>query len=618
MYDMKPLIQKFRNNRKRLGINQTEFARRIGSSLATITRWERGNMVYTPDLRQLSLIADLFDTTVWELLTPDATETVTNNENMTEMEAPTAEIESIAQETSPIVSSDEIEEGPSATTIVNSDEPIETPTDSLNMAPQDQALGTITPDETSQTGDALPPAPSDEALSPEAVASEAPMIVTSDDVQEETPQPPEAQAIITSDEEPAAMETPEIVSHEEPVPVDEPMSEVIINDEPQKTPQTVMSDESASIPLTDSEEVQESPLTVINDETQEDPNAPSLGIDEELPQTGATAESQEIVSSDEQEGSSPNLSMDIMDAHQGQVHDVVMTDEMTPIAETVSTEIPESVINDETISETSIIAAPDETQEESVTPDAVNSDEKLAEDNATQELFSIAAPDASQMSQEPPAAEVETADSEISSIIRNDEIVDGRPEATIITPDDITESVTPDEEKQPETLSVMNDETTIGEATTSETLSILNNEEPKEEQPTTPVVTPDDTIAPASVAEAEQAVQVETPIEDSAAPELFSIITSDETPQKNDAPVISASDELPQEAPAPEAPSIVSNEEPQGTPADTPIETKAEQMPVVTNATPKPWETLGMSKAWYYRLRQQGRLEEYLKEKAGK
>ena len=99
----------------------------------------------------------------------------------------------------------------------------------------------------------------------------------------------------------------------------------------------------------------------------------------------------------------------------------------------------------------------------------------------------------------------------------------------------------------------------------------------------------------------------EIPTEGSADPELFSIITPDETtPITDDStsdandgqenPAIAANAETPQEATTTEATSDTSPE-------------------LATDKQTKPWEALGMSRAWYYRLRQRGQLEEYLKEK---
>ena len=548
MYDMKPLIQKFRDNRKRLGISQTEFARRIGTSLATITRWERGNMVYTPDLRQLSLIADLFDTTVRELLTPDAPETVTN-------------------------------------------------------------------DEMPQAVEALPAASSDD-LPAESASSEIPAVVNID----------EEQGLPSGLQE----DTP---------PTDQPVPELITHDEASEVSQSIMNDESASVPSADSEEAQESPIPAAHDETPQDADTPLLGTDDELPQAEAAPEVQEIASIDEQESGSPDISA------------IVTPDETTPDVEMNSTKVLESVIDDEAASEAQDSISNEETQEEPSTPQAVSTDEPQIQDSSSQELFSIVASDESPTAAETIAAEatetdISSEEQPEGSIVSPDDrsksvMIDENPSeestmpkkttaalpeeapeeltaATIITSDDHTESVISDEEAQPERSSVMNDEIPIGKSPMPEAPSIVNNDEPAEDQPLPSIATTDKTIEPAPVVEAieaEQAEQTEPQGEDNAAPGPFQIITPDEPRQENDAPILSAGDELPQETPASRASSTVSHDDVQETAADTPGEAPQEQASVAANTPSKPWEALGMSKAWYYRLRQQGRLEEYLKGK---
>ena len=208
MYDMKPLIQRFRDNRRRLGINQTEFARRLGVSLATITRWERANMVYTPDLRQLSLIADMFETTVWELLAPDALDTITPDET-TAAEPTTPETEITAPEppfddiTNP-VSNDEEEQHDASTVMTD-----EIPQQSDIPSPvTDDALAQATDTPTFSTGDettkeTAPIDPSESVNNDEM--QEVPSTVTSDELKPEsdTPEP------VTDDELPQAKTAPE-------------------------------------------------------------------------------------------------------------------------------------------------------------------------------------------------------------------------------------------------------------------------------------------------------------------------------------------------------------------------------------------------------------------------
>ena len=520
MYDMRPLIQKFRDSRKRLGISQTEFARRIGTSLASITRWERGNMVYTPNLRQLALIADMLDTTVWELLAPDASITVTNDESMTGAESPRAEIESIPKEAAVVVNHEGIGE-PSATPVVNTDEEQSVPSD----------------------------------------------------VQEEGPSSIEGRNIVNVDEEMAEPETPGII-HEGTSSADEPMSELIKHDESLEAPQSVMSDASTSTPAADSKEMRESPLFAIN-------------INGGTPQAEAAPEVQEIGS----------------DTPQEQAVEVITSDEVTPDVEAASMGVPESVIVDETTSEIQGTVTNDETQEEEPTLPIVIADDPQTKDSSSQELFSIVTPDGSLTT--PTTIAPEATASDDSLIVSNNEPAE-EPDAAIVSPDDISRSV-------------INDEIQIEESTTPEAMSIADNDEPAEDHPLASIVATDDTIEPAPVVEAieaEQAEQAEPHGDDAAAPKRFSIITPDETRRENDAPIPNVGDEFPQEATASEFLSTVSNDEAQETAADTASEPSQEQAPVSTDTPSKPWEALGMSKAWYYRLRQQGRLEEYLREKA--
>lgn len=68
MVNLKQVIQKVRLLRKQFNMSQKEFGEHIGVSLATITRWGRGDWEYVPSLLHLSRMADLFDMTVSELL----------------------------------------------------------------------------------------------------------------------------------------------------------------------------------------------------------------------------------------------------------------------------------------------------------------------------------------------------------------------------------------------------------------------------------------------------------------------------------------------------------------------------------------------------------------------
>ena len=339
MYDMKPLIQKFRGNRKRLGINQREFASRLGTSLATITRWERGNMIYTPNLRQLSLIADMFETTVWELLTPDTLENVTNDEARTAAEPLTTEVESTTQGTSPIATNDEISEEQPAIPIVTSDEALEAPS-------------LVNTDETSK----------------ESAADEAQELVSTDEIVE-------APADVPEDTSQNQDQAPDAVMPDEPTPAAEPLStglpESVITDETveeQAVPQIVNIDEAP----TKDDHPQELFSIVPPDENQIE--AEALSSESET----APSETQSIITNDE------------------------VTEEQPSEAITAPDDIAESVIIEEVVQGEPPSATSDETSEGQttapiVTPDdmtePVTNDEIPTEGSADPELFSIITPD---------------------------------------------------------------------------------------------------------------------------------------------------------------------------------------------------------------------------------
>ena len=529
MYDMKPLILKFRNNRKRLGINQKEFASRLGISLATITRWERGNMIYTPDLRQLSLIADMFETTVWELLTPDTLGNVTNDETQITTESITTDVESTTQEASPIVTNEKTAEEQPATPIVTSDDAQETPS-------------FINPDETLQ----------------ETAANEAKELVNTDEITE-------ASADVPEDTSPD--QTADIVIHDEQISDQEAPS--------MELPEPFTSDETP-----------ETPLSVTNNETLQEIEDQEISTNDELSheaQIPTSSAGDEII---EPPTDAPeNTSLD-------QAPDVVMPDEQTLATDSIS-----SVITDETIPEASSIVTSDETAEEQTTPQIINIDESPAEDSPSQELFSIIPHDENQTEAEPISSEAETTTSEAQSIITHDKVAEEQPSEAITAPDDIAESVTIDEAAQSELPSVIPDETSEGQATA-------------------PIITPDDI--------AESVTNDEISIEGNTAPELFSIITPDETKPSTDVSTSDTNDG--QENPTPDIPAIDANAETsqEATATEAPVIVKADEVnealsdtssELTTDKQTKPWEALGMSRAWYYRLRQRGQLDEYLKEK---
>lgn len=58
-------MSELRNHRMRLGLSQSEAARRLGLSEAAVNRHERGNR--RPDLRTLQQYAELYGVTLFDL-----------------------------------------------------------------------------------------------------------------------------------------------------------------------------------------------------------------------------------------------------------------------------------------------------------------------------------------------------------------------------------------------------------------------------------------------------------------------------------------------------------------------------------------------------------------------
>ena len=65
---MTPLAHKIRAIRTASGLNQTEFAERLGTTQSTVTRWEKGSV---PGGEMLKAIADFANTTVERLMGTD-------------------------------------------------------------------------------------------------------------------------------------------------------------------------------------------------------------------------------------------------------------------------------------------------------------------------------------------------------------------------------------------------------------------------------------------------------------------------------------------------------------------------------------------------------------------
>ena len=612
MYDMTLLVQKFRDGRKRLGINQTEFARRLGVSLATITRWERANMVYTPDIHQLSLIADMVGTTVWELLTPDATKTVTFDESPAGTEALAPEVEPAAQETSPIVSNDETPEEHSETQILTGDElpeeqpatPVVIPDDSTEtvepvtideLSGQDNSdAPAVTIDELPQTSAGTPEMtsqeqapntgipdeiPQDLDIPLELTAPEVPELVNTDeipditsDTQDEPAPVPEAQNIVTSDGEQIKPEIPESVN-EKIMPAENSASGLITYDEPLKISQSVIPDEGSA---------PEAAPIITNEELPQDTDI--LGAPDETVPEPAEAEVQEPVTTDEATEQPADAS------------EIVSADETPEAPEAApQDQAPDTVINDDVKPDNKSLTEVSPVQME--LPETVTPDESLTENTTAPDLFEIVHHDESSAETENFITESEPAAPEIPPIISSDEI-----------PEDPSDTL------------------------------IVGDDDAPGEQPDMPVVTSDDIPEPASSVTNDDAIPAEIPTEEPVihdeaqepqetvnvdeghAPDA-TLITNEELPQDTD--ILSAPDETVPEPVTAEAQELVTTDETAEPATNTPKLVKSDEIPEAApqaqsaqDAKAKPWEELGISRAWYYRLKQHGRLEEYLKERA--
>ena len=490
MYNMKPLIQRFRDQRKRLGINQTEFARRLGVSLATITRWERANMVYTPDLRQLSLIAELFEMTVCELLTPDP-------------------------------------------------------------------LDTVTPDDTKRT------VSNDEGVPPTA----------SDVMTDKTPQPPDIPSPVADDTQKQESYNPSFSAGDEA---------------PQETA-FIESSEPVS-----NDGIQEAPLIVIPEDLKPESDTPQLGTDDELLQSEMVPESQELLNN----GEMTEVLSDIPEEpQQGQAADTINHDETITDTEAVSagiTEIAPIITNDE--APTGQFASP-----------IVNSDANRTGEAPAPELLEIVSPDENPTVTETPLTDPDSSVSGLPPIASSDEIREPSPDPTV-APLDADKFISNDEEGPVNMSNVMNDEIQRERTSKPATPSFVSSNEMPEEQPTDPIIIHDDLSEPVTVDEGTNTPPTshdETSPEESPAPELFSIITSDETPGEGNPQTPDADTALQQEAVAPETSITANRDEFSEISGSTPAESAKDILE-------KPWESLGISRAWYYRLKQRGRLEKYI------
>ncbi|MBR1671945.1 MAG: helix-turn-helix transcriptional regulator [Fretibacterium sp.] len=71
MFNVKSLMRQIKSYRKSHGIRQVEFAKRIGVSAPTLSRWEHESGNCNPTLKQLLSIADIFGVTLVELLSQE-------------------------------------------------------------------------------------------------------------------------------------------------------------------------------------------------------------------------------------------------------------------------------------------------------------------------------------------------------------------------------------------------------------------------------------------------------------------------------------------------------------------------------------------------------------------
>ena len=68
MFDSKPILQRLKSYMEEHNINQGDFAKRIGTSGPTFSRWLNGRTRFNPSLKQLLSMAEIFDVTLIDLL----------------------------------------------------------------------------------------------------------------------------------------------------------------------------------------------------------------------------------------------------------------------------------------------------------------------------------------------------------------------------------------------------------------------------------------------------------------------------------------------------------------------------------------------------------------------
>lgn len=71
MFNVKPIVQRLKSYREERGIKQTDLAQRLGTSPATLSRWENGRANFNPTLSQLLIMADMLGITLMELLSQE-------------------------------------------------------------------------------------------------------------------------------------------------------------------------------------------------------------------------------------------------------------------------------------------------------------------------------------------------------------------------------------------------------------------------------------------------------------------------------------------------------------------------------------------------------------------
>jgi len=389
---------------------------------------------------------------------------------------------------------------------------------------------------------------------------------------------------------------------------------------------------------------EQAPNTGIPDETPQDldvpleltaPEVPELVNSDEIPditsdtqdETAPVPEAQNIVTSDGEQikPETPESVNDKTMPAENSASGLITYDEPLKISQSVIPDegsAPEAapiITNEELPQDTDILGAPDETVSE---PAEAEVQEPVTTDEATEQPA-----DASEIvsTDETPEAPKAAPQDQAPDTVINDDVKPDNESLTEVSPAqmELPETVTPDESLTENTTApdlfeiVHHDESpaetenfiTESEPAAPEIPPIISSDEILEkpsdtlivgdddapgEQPDMPVVTSDDIPEPASSVTNDDAIPAESPTEEPVIhdepQEPQELVTTDETAEPaTNTPKLVKSDEIPEAAP---------------------------QAQSAQDAKAKPWEELGISRAWYYRLKQHGRLEEYLKERA--